>query len=94
MGENAKCIGVLFESISGTATASSGFTLEVALEVTQQAQIGNVYQFVTSSKLYKKDKKLDRTTQTKENPTAQFPSPDVSINYNYIKTSYDKMEIL
>ena len=90
LGENAKCIGVLFESISGTATASSGFTLEVALEVTQQAQIGNVYQFVTSSKLYKKDKKLDRTTQTKENPTAQFPSPDVSINYNYIKTSYDK----
>ena len=90
LGENAKCIGVLFESISGTATASSGFTLEVALEVTQQAQIGNVYQFVTSSKLYKKDKKLDRTTQTKENPTAQFPSPDVSINYNYIKTAYDK----
>lgn len=56
LGENAKCIGVLFESISGTATASSGFTLEVALEVTQQAQIGNVYQFVTSSKLYKKIK--------------------------------------
>ena len=89
LGENAKCIGVLFESISGTATASSGFTLEVALEVTQQAQIGNVYQFVTSSKLYKKDKKLDRATQTKENPNAQFPSPDISINWNYIKTAYD-----
>ena len=90
LGENAICIGVLFESISGTCSASSGVRLQVALEVTENAQIGNVYQFVSISKLYKKDNKLDRTTQTRENPNAQFPTADVSINWNYIKTAYDE----
>ena len=89
LGDSAICVGVLFESISGIAEAGEGYSVEIALEVTNSGQIGTVYQFVTSSKLYKKDKKLDRETQTKENPNAQFPSPDISINWNYIKTAYD-----
>ena len=89
LGDSAVCVGVLFESTSGIAEAGEGYSVEIALEATNSGQIGTVYQFVTSSKLYKKDKKLDRTTQTKENPNAQFPSPDISINWNYIKTAYD-----
>ena len=90
LGDKACCVGVLFESISGIAKAGTGYQVSIALETTSSGKIGTVYQFVTSSKLYKKDQKLDRTTQTKENPNAKFPLPDVSFNLNYIKTAYDE----
>ena len=90
LGENAICIGVLFESISGICSASSGVRLQLALEVTENAQIGNVYQFISVSNLYKKDNKLNRSTQTRENPNAQFPNADVTMKWNYIKTAYDE----
>ncbi|MEE0127469.1 MAG: SdrD B-like domain-containing protein, partial [Clostridia bacterium] len=90
LGENSVCVGVLFESINGKFSAASGINLQIALEATNKAKVSEVYQFVSSSKLYKKDKKLDRSVQTKENPNAQFPEPDVSYKLNYVKTKYDE----
>ena len=89
LGQNAYCVGVLFESTSGTMTASKGVTLEIALEVSQEAEVGKVYQFLSTSRLYTKENELDRTTQTRENPNAVFPSPNFQVQRNYIKTEYD-----
>ena len=90
LGEDACCVGVLFESISGTMSASEGVALEIALEVTNNAITGNVYQFISTSSLYKVDNKLDRTTQTRANVDAVFPTADVFIQHNYIKSAYDE----
>ena len=90
LGNSAVCVGVLFESIDGMAQAGAGYSVSIALEVTSNAKVGNVYQFLSDSRLYKINKKLDRTTQTRENPNAQFPEADISTNFNYIKTAYDE----
>ena len=90
LGNSAVCVGVLFESIDGMAQAGAGYSVSIALEVTSSAKVGNVYQFLSDSRLYKINKKLDRTTQTRENPNAHFPEADISTNFNYIKTAYDE----
>ena len=89
LGDNAICVGVLYESISGSFGYSSGCTLELALQVNENAKIGDVYQFVSVIRLYFEDNKLDRTTQTRSNPDAVFPDEDVQMKSNYVKTKYD-----
>ena len=96
LGQNAKCVGVLWESLSGTMGPNSGYGLGLALKVTDKAQKGNVYQFVSRHCLYYDE--LDRTNQTRTNPNATFPNPNVKlpkqaeiepVNY-YTKSSYDE----
>ena len=92
LGQNAKCIAVLWESISGTMGPGSDYALGLALKVTNKAQNGKVYQFTSVHSLYREARKLDRTTQTRTNPNAEFPKANITINYGarYIKTAYDE----
>ena len=92
LGQNAKCVAVLWESISGTMGPGSDYALGLALKVTNKAQNGKVYQFTSVHSLYREARKLDRTTQTRTNPNAEFPKANITINYGsrYIKTAYDE----
>ena len=90
LGENAICVGVLYESIDGKQSYGIRQGLELALQVTEKAEIGKVYQFVSVTRLYKENNQLDRTTQTRLNPEAEFPKADVEIHKNYIKSEYDE----
>ena len=90
LGEDAVCVGVLFESIDGYQSYGVRQWLEVVLQVTDKAEIGKVYQFVSVTRLYKEDNQLDRTTQTRLNPDAEFPEADVEIHTNYVKSEYDE----
>ena len=90
LGQNAKCIGVLWESISGTMGPDSDYALGLALRVTNKAQNGNVYQFISRHTLYYNE--LDRTTQTRSNPNATYPNANVNLKFGerYVKTEYDQ----
>ena len=90
LGENAICVGVLFESIEGYQSYGVRQQLEVALQVTDKAVIGQVYQFVSVIRFYKEENQLDRNTQTRTNPDAEFPEADIEIHRDYIKSEYDE----
>ena len=90
LGENAVCVGILFESVSGHCSFSSGCALQIALNVTQNAEIGKVYQFVSEANLYYKDNQLDRNVYTRLNRDVEIPKSDVLLKYNYIKSAYDE----
>ena len=90
LGENAVCVGVLFESIDEYLSYGVRQALAVALQVTDKAEIGKVYQFVSVTRLYKEEKQLDRETQTRANPDAVFPEADVEVHRNYVKSEYDE----
>ena len=90
LGENAVCVGILFESVSGHCSFSSGCALQIALNVTQNAEIGKVYQFVSEANLYYKDNQLDRSVYTRLNRDVEIPKADVLLKSNYIKSAYDE----
>ena len=90
LGSDAICVGVLFESQSGTVGYSAGCRFQVALQTTNKAEIGKVYQFFGESNLYRKDNQLDRTMYTRLNRNIEFPKADVLLKNNYIKTAYDE----
>ena len=90
LGSDAICVGVLFESQSGTVGYSAGCRFQVALQTTNKAEIGKVYQFLGESNLYRKDNQLDRTMYTRLNRNIEFPKADVLLKNNYIKTAYDE----
>ena len=88
LGEDAICVGSLFESLNGTIIYSCGPSMGMSLECTNKAETGKVYQFVSTSRLYKDA--LDRTIQTRTNRDAVFPEPSVQLKFNYVKTAYDE----
>lgn len=81
LGQNAKCVGVLWESISGVMEPGTNYALGLALKVTGKATKGHIYQFVSTHSLYREENKLNRATQTRSNAEATIPDPDVIENW-------------
>ncbi len=89
LGQNAVIVGVLFESTGGKFGRSEGISYRIALEVTNNSIVNYVYPFLSTSRLYKQSHKLNRETQTRLNRNASYPTADVDMQLNYIKSEYD-----
>lgn len=86
------CIGIYFESQDGMISVPESWAEDyilIKMRIKETAQIGQTYGICQSSDYWTVS--LDRTTQTIENPDAEYPTPVWSKhNEEYIKTEYDE----